>query len=379
METGTSRKPKKYKSRVPRLIRSKSEPSQDYEKNYETDFNESEAHYDHYTEDESQEYDHEEEDDDKEETSRIKTFGLGLCSACHLTVDSKMGRSKSSPCHGDHLVCQRCVKHCSEPDENCLLCDSSASSNQAYEDSYDLMNLNLDSPESQEITSDVFQKSPQDLELSYTSLTSLEIRTSLTSRNECSRRPIRCPRLDCAINIAFSSLINHFLFDHPEVPILSVEPGVKSTLVFNKSTFFQDSNLCLAILLISGKLTDQVARLFNGSQLHPKYRNRLPLPVLATRLRSSSADPLNYEMEVIVLWIASLDVATIGTICYSIEVVDDLNDCIRSLRYTGPVNSLRIAQRPREVLRNGDCLVVHRELINQLTAAGNLNINVVVN
>ena len=72
---------------------------------------------------------------------------------------------------------------------------------------------------------------------------------------ECSRRPIQCPRLDCAMNVALSALTHHFLFDHPEVPILSVEPGAKSTLIVSFSALTCGSSRCLALLLVSGKLT----------------------------------------------------------------------------------------------------------------------------
>lgn len=76
----------------------------------------------------------------------------------------------------------------------------------------------------------------------------------VTGNLECSRRPIRCPRLDCAVNVAFSALTHHFLFDHPEVPILSVEPGIKSTLIVSFAALSCDSSRCLALLLVSGKL-----------------------------------------------------------------------------------------------------------------------------
>ena len=72
---------------------------------------------------------------------------------------------------------------------------------------------------------------------------------------ECSRRPIRCPRLDCAVNVAFSALTHHFMFDHPEVPILSVEPGAKSTLIVSFAALSCNSSRCLALLLVSGKLS----------------------------------------------------------------------------------------------------------------------------
>lgn len=71
---------------------------------------------------------------------------------------------------------------------------------------------------------------------------------------ECSRRPIRCPKLDCSMNVAFSALTHHFLFDHPEVPVISVDPEMKSTVVFRSSSIACDSSRCLALLLVSDKL-----------------------------------------------------------------------------------------------------------------------------
>lgn len=76
-----------------------------------------------------------------------------------------------------------------------------------------------------------------------------------SSSADCSRRPIRCPRLDCSLNVAFSALTHHFLFDHPEIPILSVEPGAESTLIISYGALSCNSSRCLALLLVSGKLS----------------------------------------------------------------------------------------------------------------------------
>ncbi|CAB0038194.1 unnamed protein product [Trichogramma brassicae] len=73
--------------------------------------------------------------------------------------------------------------------------------------------------------------------------------------SECSRRPIQCPRLDCAVNVAFSALTSHFMFDHPEVPILGVDPGERSTFIFDYDDLVDDSSRCLALLLVSNKLS----------------------------------------------------------------------------------------------------------------------------
>ncbi|KAK9304692.1 hypothetical protein QLX08_004100 [Tetragonisca angustula] len=207
---------------------------------------------------------------------------------------------------------------------------------------------------------------------------------------ECSRRPIRCPRIDCAINVAFSALTHHFIFDHPEVPILNVEPGIKSTLIVSFNALSSNSSRCLALLLISGKLSKPAARLFNGSQINSKYRNRLPLPVLAARLQCTnqyiSNEKINktknfHKKDIIIAWVAGLDIGnTTNKLLCSIQAVDKIdNEGLRCLTYTGPVNSLRTAQCPQDIYSTGDCIVLHEGLLSHITSdCATLNINVTV-
>nr|XP_012218084.1 PREDICTED: uncharacterized protein LOC105669608 [Linepithema humile] len=215
--------------------------------------------------------------------------------------------------------------------------------------------------------------------------------SSLPASADCSRRPIRCPRLDCSVNVAFSALTHHFLFDHPEVPILSVEPGTKSTLIISYGALSCNSSRCLALLLVSGKLSDSAARLFGGNQVNAKYRNRLPLPVLAARLHSNrsyanceevhAGGEGQCEKDVIIAWVAGLDVSdTADKLRCSIQAVDNIeNGGFRSLTYTGPVTSLRAAQCPRDVFLAGDCIVLHEGLIGHITSGcTSLNVNVIV-
>lgn len=77
----------------------------------------------------------------------------------------------------------------------------------------------------------------------------------IKNSSDCSRRPIRCPRLDCSVNVAFSALTHHFVFDHPEVPILCVEPGAESKLIVSYGILSCNSSRCLALLLVSEKLS----------------------------------------------------------------------------------------------------------------------------
>ncbi|XP_050581308.1 uncharacterized protein LOC126917921, partial [Bombus affinis] len=207
---------------------------------------------------------------------------------------------------------------------------------------------------------------------------------------ECSRRPIRCPRIDCAINVAFSALTHHFIFDHPEVPILNVEPGIKSTLIVSFSALSSNTSRCLALLLVSGKLSEPIAKLFNGSQINPKYRNRLPLSVLAARLHCTdqyiSNEKINkkkdfHEKNIIIAWVAGLDIGnTTNKLLCSIQAVDKIdNEGLRCLTYTGPVNSLRTAQCPQDIYSTGDCIVLHEGLLSHITSdCATLNVNVTV-
>ncbi|KAL6259035.1 hypothetical protein P5V15_008957 [Pogonomyrmex californicus] len=219
----------------------------------------------------------------------------------------------------------------------------------------------------------------------------MKIKSPSLSSVDCSRRPIRCPRLDCSVNVAFSALTHHFLFDHPEVPILSVEPGIESTLIISYGALSCNSSRCLALLLVSGKLSDSSARLFGGNQINPKYRNRLPLPVLAARLHSNhnyaccedmhAGGESQCEKDMIIAWVAGLDVSdTADRLRCSIQAVDSIeNGGFRSLTYTGPVTSLRTAQCPRDVFLAGDCIVLHEGLISHITSGcTSLNVNVIV-
>ncbi|XP_011880381.1 PREDICTED: uncharacterized protein LOC105568915 [Vollenhovia emeryi] len=213
-----------------------------------------------------------------------------------------------------------------------------------------------------------------------------------SSSADCSRRPIHCPLLDCSVNVAFSALTNHFLFDHPEVPLLCVEPGAERTLIISYGALPCNSSRCLALLLVSGKLSDSSTRLFGSNlNINPKYRNRLPLPVLAARLHSSRNYACSEEVhaggegqcekDMIIAWVAGLDVGdTADKLRCSIQAVDSIeNGGFRSLTYTGPVTSLRVAQCPRDVFLAGDCIVLHEGLISHITSGcTSLNVNVIV-
>jgi len=96
--------------------------------------------------------------------------------------------------------------------------------------------------------------------------------SSLVSSVECSRRPIRCPRLDCSKNVAFLALTHHFLFDHPEVPILNVDPGTESTLIVSYGALSCNSSRCLALLLVSGKLSLVSFTIYYMHIAHTKIR-----------------------------------------------------------------------------------------------------------
>ncbi|XP_035719141.1 uncharacterized protein LOC118440354 [Vespa mandarinia] len=352
---------------------------------------------------EEEEYEEEEEEEDKEEEKemvsnlhanpKIKTeTRLGLCSVCHLSIadrtlnETNAAFERASFSSQGHLLCRRCIEHFSfqSGGNKAMTCKVEVPESMITSYSNDSNVEQSDGRYQQHSYYNIIRKSEQDR-------CNNEFKFNGQTTWEYSRRPIRCPCIDCDVNIAFSALTHHFLFDHPEVPILSVESGVKSTLIISFEALSYDTSRCLALLLVSDKLSDSASRVFNSNQINPKYRNRLPLPLLAARLNSinhySPSDEVytrgegQYEKNIIIVWVAGLDIGNATNILRcSIQAMDNIDtESVRSLTYTGPINSLRTAQRPREVFLNGDCIVLHEGLISHITSGcTNLNVNVII-
>jgi len=90
-------------------------------------------------------------------------------------------------------------------------------------------------------------------------------------------------------------------------------------------------------------IRDSTAKLFGGNQMNPKYRNRLPLPVLAARLHNNH----NYECceevhaggegqcekDMIIAWVAGLDVGdTVDRLRCSIQVYSAESICVHKTK-----------------------------------------------
>ncbi|XP_015187982.1 PREDICTED: uncharacterized protein LOC107072504 [Polistes dominula] len=371
-----------------------------------------------YEEDDDDE-EEEEEEEDKEKKKKmvlsnhhaspeIKTeTRLGLCSVCHLSLTGKttdetnVALERTSISFQGHLLCRRCIEHYSFQsgqrhvnvrylnffELTITICVSTEGhkimDSTNYPNNYNVEQNDGKYYHQQQSYFNLLRKDDRDQSIDS------ELKFNVQTTWECSRRPIRCPRVDCSVNVAFSALTHHFLFDHPEVPILCVDPGLKSTLIVAFSALSYNTSRCLALLLVSGKLSDSAARLFNSNQINPKYRNRLPLPLLAARLPSTNSFSNEVyasgegqcERNTIIVWIAGLDIGNAADILrYTIQVVDNIdNESFRSLTFTGPINSLRTAQHPQEVFFKGDCIVLHEGLIGHITSGcTNLNLNVII-
>ncbi|KAL0110603.1 hypothetical protein PUN28_013887 [Cardiocondyla obscurior] len=383
------------------------------------------------------------QEEEKTNEKEQETAQIGQCAICHIIIDDEnlggsIADSEQDPRWSEsYLLCQRCIRNCSIQSDIEHPRRSHASfffnkdndrgdlvRSRMYNSHRDQWTRNFNkapieiNKRTLNYESDIFsyitdrdrnnsrreeqmescrrqcqqQRSYCNLTMARNSATDRYTEIKVKSSSvDCSRRPIHCPRLDCSVNVAFSALTHHFLFDHPEVPILRVEPGAERTLVVSYGALSCNSSRCLALLLVSGKLSDSSARLFGGNQIHPKYRNRLPLPVLAARLHNNR----NYtcceevhaggegqgEKDMIIAWVAGLDVGdTADRLRCSIQAIDSIeNGGFRSLTYTGPVTSLRTAQCPRDVFLAGDCIVLHEGLISHITSGcTSLNVNVTV-
>ncbi|XP_003425697.1 uncharacterized protein LOC100679314 isoform X2 [Nasonia vitripennis] len=394
--------------------------------------------------DDEEEEEEEEEDDSKFrlDEMRYSDARMGICSVCHFSISgndaSPSDFEKALLCSDGHLLCHQCVQRFDiQSDTNCVLCAatesqqsissvSRASSVKSIKPKRRARNHPVPRPRRSQRRNEVhyglnygaescednweeteqeeanYEESREEFQhvqteakqRSYCSIVQKEESAPSKAQingqmmTECSRRPIQCPLLDCAVNVAFSALTNHFIFDHPEVPILIVDPGEKSTLVVNFDGLVYDSSRCLALLLVSGKLSGPAAKQFNGSHIHPRYKNRLPLPILAARLHCNASHDGgetgkgNHEDggDVVIAWVAGLDIGNSTTLRCSIQAIDSIDgEAFRSLTYTGPINSLRTAQKPKEVFLTGDCVILHDGFINHITSGcKNLNVNVTI-
>lgn len=63
---------------------------------------------------------------------------------------------------------------------------------------------------------------------------------------------------------------------------------------------------------------------------------------------------------------------------FSQQAIDKIDtEGLRSLTYTGPINSLRTAQCPEDIFSTGDCIVLHEGLLGHITSdCATLNVNV---
>ncbi|XP_067001091.1 uncharacterized protein [Anabrus simplex] len=182
-----------------------------------------------------------------------------------------------------------------------------------------------------------------------------------TEYDMLSHRPIHCPKTPCHSTVAVASLTAHFTFDHPDVPLLTVDPGVKSHLWLSPSSIPLEVSRCVALLLVSGRSRKSSRSISNLTPSMAKFHNREPLPLMTTRTRmigdrseSMNGSGDSTDDATVLIWISDVD----SGVKYTLEVYSGQNP-ERSISSTCPVVSLREPQTPRSVYRRGDAVILH--------------------
>ncbi|KAL0266557.1 UNVERIFIED_CONTAM: hypothetical protein PYX00_009067 [Menopon gallinae] len=218
----------------------------------------------------------------------------------------------------------------------------------------------------------------------------------LSLAGEPSKRPIRCPTHLCGRNIAVTALTSHFSFDHPDVPPVNVDFDVSSHLFVVPDVIPFNYGRCVAMLLIPNRL-EPINSVSQSNFINsPKGKNCLPLVVMASRLdcvtnpqNANTTEENRAEMNqgdfrirenmkspLLVIWLAGIEANT--SIFTTLQVTEKQTN-IRSVVYTGPVTSLRSCQNTTKVFEQGDCLVIHSGMLENIIGdRGGFDLHVVV-
>ena len=95
---------------------------------------------------------------------------------------------------------------------------------------------------------------------------------------------------------------------------------------------------------------------------------------MATRIKTNEELSVGDHDYVIMMWLANAEPDTL----YCTMEVTSATYHKRSLTYVGPIGSLRESQKPLDVYKRGDCLILNPGLLVQLSPEGRYDLNVVV-
>ncbi|KAJ9588161.1 hypothetical protein L9F63_018465 [Diploptera punctata] len=223
------------------------------------------------------------------------------------------------------------------------------------------------------------EESPQVYEL-HNACASLSKQTILSDSESVvttTHRPFKCPKSPCSKTVGVAALTSHFSYEHPEVAMLSVEPGVTSHLYVSTTAIPLQTSRCISLLLVTmGKERDQqnTSRQVPTQLAASKLKHHFPVPLMATRMKTSEELSVEGHDYIVMIWLANAEPDTL----YCTLEATNVTYNTRSLIYSGPIGSLRESQIPKDVYGRGDCLIINPGLLIQLSPEGRFDLNVIV-
>ncbi|XP_046392073.1 uncharacterized protein LOC124160288 [Ischnura elegans] len=199
----------------------------------------------------------------------------------------------------------------------------------------------------------------------------------LASDPAASRRPVICPMKPCSRHIAVHTLVSHFRFEHPEVPMIVLSPdSPTATIPLAPMHYLSPLDTeCAAILRVSWKDDDDKVQL-DAWKLVLAYAV-MPDGGLAAwvfgLLEGDQEIMAKLEMST---WISgesagAVDAGNMSAYDLFCKEGSETSSTFlgRSASYMGPVVPLRELQEAQNILARGDCLYLTPGLAALFTSA----------
>lgn len=186
---------------------------------------------------------------------------------------------------------------------------------------------------------------------------------------DISREPIACPQSDCKNKvIGYSSILSHFLFEHPDIQHIEAFCDSFTTLEMSHSSLGYTQSTITALLLYGGKdenhLPGRVGlSIPNGFLMNRniRFENHFPIFVMVSKTHYSALYGGNHFLqekdcphqpkeEILVLWLTSPEI--LQPLTATITFLNAEHTCSKS--QVLKIRDIREPQRPEEFL-DKDC------------------------
>ncbi|XP_044752863.1 uncharacterized protein LOC123312479 isoform X2 [Coccinella septempunctata] len=207
------------------------------------------------------------------------------------------------------------------------------------------------------------------------------------TKNSISKKPLKCPYLDCGKFVGVFDMSAHYKYEHKEVPIIFTHCDARSALEFSPRDIKRGGVRTMLLLNLDDfpacGMSAPSTAVSKTSSSFPKENQTLL--VLATKLSECDMDEKIREKgrrhraeepkdtDVWIFWLG-LNVST--NLSYTLAI-STLDNEIR-LKYFGPV--VHLEEDPVKLWANGKCLLLNRFQIERMSENfhKNLNLDIII-